>query len=84
MVPPPPPCGRQLILNIVLKLMLKTHNTLENEFGFILWWKGEIENILWWRGSYSGGLFKERAGVLACQRYPLFSHQTGTHPVKCF
>ena len=53
-------------LNIVLKHMLKTHNTLENEFGFILRWKGEIEKTLWW-SSYSGGLFKERAGVLACQ-----------------
>ena len=47
--------------------MLKTHNTLENEFGFILRWKGEIENMLWWRRSYSGGLFKERAVVLTCQ-----------------
>lgn len=53
-------------LDFVLKLMLKTYNTLENEFGFILRWKGEIENILCWR-SYSGGLFKERAGVLASQ-----------------
>ena len=53
-------------LDIVPKLMLKTHNTLENEFCFILRWKGEIENIRCWR-SYSGGLFKERAGVLACQ-----------------
>jgi hypothetical protein len=57
-----------LFLDIVLKLMLKTHNTLENEFGFILRWKSEIENIhvLCWR-SYSGGMFKEQAGVLACQ-----------------
>jgi len=45
-------------LDIVLKLMLKTHNTLENEFGFILRCKGEIENILCWR-IYSGVLFKE-------------------------
>lgn len=53
-------------MGVVLKLVLKTHNILENEFGFNLRWKGEIENILYW-GSYSGGLFKARAGVLACQ-----------------
>jgi len=52
-------------LGTVLKLVLKIHSTLGDEFGFILWWKGEIENILCWR-SCSDGLFKGRAGVLAC------------------
>jgi len=46
------------LLDVIIKLMLKTHNTLENEFGFILKWKSEMLNILCWR-SYSGVLFKE-------------------------